>query len=121
MSGRASARGRGRTGRGDGGGAPPRRPGETARATQQPAAAAQQAPPAMRPQPPSAWGPPAVAQPVRASVPAAAAGGAGRASHRTPATTHEHPGDVDVIQERIKSMAVGKLSFITQYEFSKQI
>ncbi|CAH0406951.1 unnamed protein product [Chilo suppressalis] len=90
-------RARGRAGRGaDGSGPGPRRPGE------QPGPSQQQGP---RPQPPSAWGPPTVAPPVRAGVPTPTVQ-AGRASHRTTPTTRDHPGDVD-IQQRMQKIDIG--------------
>lgn len=93
-------RARGRAGRGDQAKQAPRRPGEQLRQGQPPAA---QGP---RPQPPSAWGPPSVAPPVRAGVPAPTVQ-AGRASHRTTPSTHDHPGDVDV-QQRMQKLDIGK-------------
>ncbi|XP_046962281.1 piwi-like protein Siwi [Vanessa cardui] len=100
MSERGRGRARGRAGRGgDGTGQPPRRPGEQPRPQQQ-----QPSQPGPRPQPPSAWGPPSVAPPVRAGMPAPSAG---RASHRTTPSTHEHPGDVD-IQQRMQSIAISQ-------------
>ncbi|XP_039751696.1 piwi-like protein Siwi [Pararge aegeria] len=96
MSDRGRGRARGRAGRGgDGTGQPPRRPGEQLPQQQQ-----QAAPLGPRPQPPSAWGAPSVAPPVRAGAPAPAVG---RASHRTTVSTHDHPGDIDV-QDRMKSL-----------------
>ncbi|CAG4975446.1 unnamed protein product [Parnassius apollo] len=65
-------------------------------------------PPGPRPQPPSAWGPPTVAPPVRAGVPVPSVQ-AGRASHRTTPTTHDHPGDVD-IQQRMQTLEIGQPS-----------
>ncbi|XP_049868005.1 piwi-like protein Siwi [Pectinophora gossypiella] len=100
MADRGRGRARSRAGRGgEVPGAAPRRPGEAAQAG--PSAAA-----APRPQPPSAWGPPAVAPPVRAGVPAPAAQ-AGRASHRTTPSTHDHPGDVNV-QQRMQQLDIGQ-------------
>ncbi|CAH2108301.1 unnamed protein product [Euphydryas editha] len=97
MSDRGRGRARGRAGRGgDGGGQPPRRPGEQG----QPQNRA--GPSGPRPQPPSAWGPPIAAPPVRAGVPAPSVG---RASHRSTPSTHDHPGDVD-IQQRMQAMAL---------------
>ncbi|XP_028164126.1 piwi-like protein Siwi [Ostrinia furnacalis] len=101
-----SERGRGRALRragrgGDGAGPPPRRPGEQPGPPQQ-----QPGPPGPRPQPPSAWGPPTAAPPVRAGVPTPTVQ-AGRASHRTSATTRDHPGDVD-IQQRMQKIDLGQ-------------
>lgn len=95
--GRGKARGRGGRGNQEAAGQPPRRPGEQ---LQQPG------PAGPRPQPPSAWGPPAVAPPVRAGVPTPTAQ-AGRASYRNTPSTHEHPGDVD-IQQRMQKIDLGK-------------
>ncbi|XP_072938555.1 piwi-like protein Siwi [Epargyreus clarus] len=92
--GRGRARGRAGGRGGDGGAPPPRRPGE------------RPAQPGPRPQPPSAWGPPAVTPPVRAGVPTPTPP-AGRASHRTTASTHDHPGDID-IQQRMQKIALGQ-------------
>ncbi|XP_026764636.1 piwi-like protein Siwi [Galleria mellonella] len=101
MSERGRGRARGRAGRGgEGVGPPPRRPGE------HPRPAPQQGGP--RPQPPLAWGPPTVAPPVRAGVPTPTIQ-AGRASHRTTPTTHDHPGDVD-IQQRMQKIDIGQSS-----------
>ncbi|XP_013193160.1 piwi-like protein Siwi [Amyelois transitella] len=95
---------RGRAGRGaDGSGGAPRRPGEY---QQQPGPPKPTTGP--RPQPPMAWGPPTVAPPVRAGVPAPTVQ-AGRASHRTTPTTRDHPGDVD-IQERMQKIDLGQPS-----------
>ncbi|CAG9785688.1 unnamed protein product [Diatraea saccharalis] len=99
MSDKGRGRARGRAGRGAGGGGPaPRKPGE------HPGPSAQQQGP--RPQPPSAWGPPTVAPPVRAGVPTPSVQ-AGRASHRTTPSTHDHPGDVD-IQQRMQKIDIGQ-------------
>ncbi|XP_045768793.1 piwi-like protein Siwi [Maniola jurtina] len=98
MSDRGRGRSRGRAGRGEGTGPPPRRPGEQLGASQQ----QQAAPLGPRPQPPSAWGPPSSAPPVRATIPTPAAG---RASHRTTAVS-SHPGDVEAVQEHIRTMAI---------------
>ncbi|XP_063893516.1 piwi-like protein Siwi isoform X1 [Helicoverpa armigera] len=102
MSEPGRGRSRGRAGRGgDNAGPPPRKPGEQ----QQQRPPQQQGPPGPRPQPPTAYGAPAMGPPVRAGVPVAASP-AGRASHRPTPTTHqEHPGDVDV-QERMRSMQI---------------
>lgn len=99
-------RSRGRAGRGgDNAGPPPRKPGEQKTGQQQPGP---------RPQPPSAWGAPTPAAPVRAGVPAPTAQG-GRASHRSTPTTHqEHPGDVDV-QQRMQSMQIGMIVIFMKY------
>ncbi|XP_059049511.1 piwi-like protein Siwi isoform X2 [Achroia grisella] len=100
MSERGRGRARGRAGRGgDSTGPAPRRPGE------QPGAPQQTGP---RPQPPVAWGAPTVAPPVRAGVPTPTIQ-AGRASHRTTPTTHDHPGDVD-IQQRMQKIDIGQPS-----------
>ncbi|CAG4918650.1 unnamed protein product [Colias eurytheme] len=97
MADRGRGRARGRAGRGgDGGAPPPRRPGEQMQAGP--------APP--RPQPPSAWGPPTVAPPVRAGVPKPS-DTAGRASHRSTPSTHAHPGDID-IQQEMQKLDLGK-------------
>lgn len=103
MSERGRGRARGRAGRGgENAGPPPRRPGEQQGPQQQ-----QPGPLGPRPQPPTAWGPPTVAPPVRAGVPTPTVQ-AGRASHRITPTTHQdHPGDVDV-QQRMQSMQIGK-------------
>ncbi|XP_052739671.1 piwi-like protein Siwi [Bicyclus anynana] len=96
MSERGKARARGRPGRGDGVGQPPRRPGEQLQQTSQARASGP------RPQPPSAWGAPSVAPSARAVAPTLASG---RASHRNPAAPHEHPGDVD-IQAKLKTLSI---------------
>lgn len=99
MSDRGRGRARGRAGRAVDAGAgaqPPRRPGEVPQTSSGP-----------RPQPPSAWGPPTVAPPVRAGVPTPTVQ-AGRASHRTTPTTHDHPGDVD-IQQRMQKLEIGNI------------
>ncbi|XP_053601023.1 piwi-like protein Siwi isoform X2 [Plodia interpunctella] len=120
-------RGRGRAqraGRGDSGGGAPRRPGEQMRSgppqgeqlrsgpPQRPGEQLRSGPPqhatGPRPQPPMAWGPPTVAPPVRAGVPTPTVQ-AGRASHRTTPTTHDHPGDVD-IQQRMQKIDLGQPS-----------
>lgn len=99
---RGRGRARGRAGRGgDGGGQPPRRPGEQLKATP---AQQQPGPAGPRPQPPSAWGPPTATPVVRAGVPKPSPG---RASHRTTPSTHEHPGDVD-IQQRMQNVTISK-------------
>ncbi|XP_045534719.1 piwi-like protein Siwi [Papilio machaon] len=96
-------RARGRAGRGgDGATQQPRRPGEQQRGPPQQQAAR----PGPRPQPPSAWGPPTVAPPVRAGVPVPTVS-IGRASHRDTPTTHEHPGDVD-IQQRLQNININQ-------------
>lgn len=106
MADRGRGRARGRAGRVESSGPPPRRPGEQAGPPQQ---QQQKGPPGPRPQPPSAWGPPSVAPPVRAGVPTPAAP-AGRAAHRTTPSTHDHPGDIDV-QQRMQSLNIGMFSF----------
>lgn len=105
MADRGRGRARGRAGRVDSSQPPPRRPGEQAGAPQQ----QQQGPPGPRPQPPSAWGAPSVAPPVRAGMPAPAAP-AGRAAHRTTPSTHDHPGDIDV-QQRMQALNIGNYCF----------
>lgn len=103
MGDRGRGRARGRAGRGgDSTGPAPRRPGENAAP---PPVQQQQAPPGPRPQPPSAWGPPSVAPPMRAGAPAPTSQ-AGRASHRVTPTVHEHPGDAD-IQQRMVNLDIG--------------
>ncbi|XP_030029276.2 piwi-like protein Siwi [Manduca sexta] len=102
MSDRGRGRARGRAGRGgDGTGPVPRRPGEQAGPVPQ-----QAAPPGPRPHPPTAWGPPPVVPPVRAGVPTPTVQ-AGRASHRSTPSTHEHPGDID-IQQRMQRIDLGQ-------------
>ncbi|CAH0581309.1 unnamed protein product [Chrysodeixis includens] len=104
MSERGRGRSRGLAGRGgDNAAAPARRPGERPQGPPQ----QQQGPVGPRAQPPSAWGPPTVAPPVRAGVPTPSVQ-AGRALHRTTPTTHQdHPGDVDV-QQRMQAMQIGQ-------------
>ncbi|KAL4715482.1 hypothetical protein ACJJTC_009108 [Scirpophaga incertulas] len=98
MSERGRGRARARAGRGADSGSAPRRPGEQANAPQR---SGQSGP---RPQPPSAWGPPTVAPPVRAGVPTPTVP-AGRASHRSSTTGREHPGDID-IQKRMQGLDI---------------
>ncbi|XP_041985328.1 piwi-like protein Siwi [Aricia agestis] len=94
-------RGRGRArGRGGDGGQPPRKPGEQRAPAQQ-----QPGPSGPRPQPPSAWGPPTATPVVRAGMPKPTS--AGRASHRTTPSTHDHPGDVD-IQQRLQNVTISE-------------
>lgn len=117
MAGRGRGRASGRAGRGsESAGPPPRRPGE-----QLQQGPPQAMPPGPRPQPPSAWGPPSVAPPVRAGVPTPSIQ-AGRASHRTTPSTHDHPGDVD-IQQRMQKVDLGKILLkrneIVHLEYSK--
>ncbi|CAH0714406.1 unnamed protein product, partial [Brenthis ino] len=118
MSERGRGKARGRAGRGaDGSGQQPRRPGQQPQPQagppqyqpgppqHQPGPSQHQpGPPRPRPQPPSAWGAPSAAPAVRAGMPTPAAG---RASHRTTTSTHDHPGDVD-IQQRMTTMTINQ-------------
>ncbi|XP_068632882.1 piwi-like protein Siwi [Battus philenor] len=99
---RGRGRGRGRAGKGGDKNPPPRRPGDH----QQGPPRHQAGPSAPRPQPPTAWGPPTVAPPIRAGVPVPSAQ-AGRASYRTTTSKPDHPGDVD-IQQRMQSLEIGQ-------------
>lgn len=105
MADRGRGRARGRAGRVESSGPPPRRPGEQVGPPQQ----QQQGPPGPRPQPPSAWAAPSVAPPVRAGMPTPAVP-AGRAAHRTTPSTHDHPGDIDV-QQRMQTLNIGNSYF----------
>lgn len=104
-TGRGRARGRGTR---EGQAPAPRRPGEHLSAG--PPQQQQPGPPGPRPQPPSAWGPPTVAPPVRAGAPTPTVQ-AGRASHRSTSSTHDHPGDVD-IQQRMSKVDISGMIFI---------
>lgn len=106
MSDRGRGRARGRAGRGgDGSGQQPRRPGQQGPPQQQGQQGPPRAPqPGPRPQPPSVWGAPSVAPPIRAGTPTQSVG---RASHRSTPSTHDHPGDVD-IQQRMQAMALAQ-------------
>lgn len=110
MSDRGRGRARGRAGRGgDGSGQQPRRPGQQGPPQQQGQQGPPRAPqPGPRPQPPSVWGAPSVAPPIRAGTPTQSVG---RASHRSTPSTHDHPGDVD-IQQRMQAMALGNYKYL---------